>query len=47
MKKLKYLVMCTVIKDTVNRFNSTELKFHDFPESTNRDGFNFALQENL
>jgi hypothetical protein len=33
--------------NTVSRFNSTVLKFHDFPKSTNRDGFNFALRENL
>jgi hypothetical protein len=31
---------------TVNRFNSTVLKFHDFSKSTYRVGFNFTLQEN-
>ena len=32
--------------DTVSRFNSTVLKFHDFSKSTYRVGFNFTLREN-
>jgi proto-oncogene tyrosine-protein kinase Met len=36
-----------IFQNTVSRFNFTVLKFHDFQKSTNRDGFNFALRENL
>lgn len=32
--------------NTASIFNSTVLKFHDFSESTNREGFYITLQQN-
>lgn len=38
-------VFSLFIHYTASCFNSTVLKFHDFSQSTNRDGLNFMLQE--